>query len=211
MIRHGTVPIFVRLLSSQNDNVRDQSVWALGNIAGESPKYRDMVLKEGALPPLLTQLRQLRQLPKNSKLSMLRNATWTLSTFCRGKPLPPHHLVRSALPELAELVRGEDERVLSAACWALSYLSDESDLGVGAVINSGAIPRLVALLGHSSTTVAIPALRTLGKRRHGRRDPNAVRARQRRAAGAAATALPPRPACPQDGGVGGVERVRGHR
>ena len=62
----------------------------------------------------------LQQLHENSKLSMLRNATWTLSNFCRGKPQPEFMTVRPALPTLAQLIYSPDEEVLTDACWALS-------------------------------------------------------------------------------------------
>jgi len=156
VMEHGAVPNFVQLLSSGSDDVREQAVWALGNVAGDSPSCRDLVLGHGALMPLLAQLNE------HSKLSMLRNATWTLSNFCRGKPPTPFEQVKPALPVLRQLIHLDDEEVLTDACWALSYLSDGPNEKIQAVIEAGVCPRLVELLVHPSSTVLIPALRTVG-------------------------------------------------
>ncbi|XP_076940032.1 importin subunit alpha-2-like [Bidens hawaiensis] len=156
VIDHGAVPIFVKLLASQSDDVREQAVWALGNVAGDSPRCRDLVLGHGALIPLLSQLNE------HAKLSMLRNATWTLSNFCRGKPQPPFEQTRPALPALERLIHSNDEEVLTDACWALSYLSDGTNDKIQAVIDAGVCQRLVELLLHPSPSVLIPALRTVG-------------------------------------------------
>lgn len=157
VIEAGAVPLFIHLLNSSEVELKEQAVWALGNIAGDSPVYRDMVLDAGALEPLLDLLQE------SKKLSLLRNATWTLSNFCRGKnPQPKWSVIRHALPTLAKLVYSFDEEILIDACWAVSYLSDGENEKVQEVIEAGLPRRLVELLDHKSPGIQTPALRTIG-------------------------------------------------
>ena len=136
----------MELLSSPFPDVKEQAVWALGNIAGDSPRYRDFVLEAGALRPLLQLLQE-----SNPKISMLRNAVWTLSNFCRGKnPQPEWSSILPALPVLAKMIYSLDEEVLTDTCWALSYLSDGVNEKIQAVIESGVCRRLVELLMYVS-------------------------------------------------------------
>ncbi|ORY94749.1 importin alpha subunit [Syncephalastrum racemosum] len=153
----NAVPYFVDLLDSPVSDVREQAVWALGNIAGDSAQCRDYVLRVGILPPLL------RLFTENSKLSMLRNATWTLSNLCRGKsPSPDWQAISPAISLLARLACLLDEEILIDACWALSYLSDGGSNQIQAVVDSGVVPRLVELLQHPAHAVQTPSLRTIG-------------------------------------------------
>lgn len=159
VIDHGAIRIFVELLRSPNEDVREQAIWALGNIAGDSAQCRDLVLRANAMQYVL----ELCQ--PTAKISLLRNAVWTLSNFCRGKPQPPFDLVRPALPVLAQLIWSKDDEILTDACWALSYLSDDNgphNEKIQAVISAGVCRRLVELLMHKSPNVKTPALRTVG-------------------------------------------------
>lgn len=112
------------------------------------------MLGHDALRPLLAQLD-----PNATRVSMLRNATWTLSNFCRGKPQPAFEQVRPALPTLAGLIFSSDEEVLTDSCWALSYLSDGTNEKIQAVIEAGVSRRLVELLMHTSpqASLSLPA------------------------------------------------------
>nr|VDD41374.1 unnamed protein product [Brassica oleracea] len=157
IIDSGAIPLFIELFASPCFEVREQAVWAVGNVAGDSPKFRDFVLRCDAMRPLLAQFNE------HTKPSMLRNAAWTLSNFCRGKPAPAlEQVTKPALPVLERLLHSNDDEVLTDACWALSYLSDGSDEKIQTVINAGVIPSLVPLLAHHLPSVLIPALRTIG-------------------------------------------------
>jgi|Transcript_82506 hypothetical protein len=156
VIQEGAVPVFVQLLSSNSDEVKEQAVWALGNIAGDSAKCRDFVLSLGVLEPLICIIQSSRN------ITMLRNATWTMSNLCRGKPIPDFNQVAPGLPILAQLLWHPDEEVLTDACWAISYLSDGPNDRIQAVLNANVAPRLIELLMSAHTSVQTPALRTIG-------------------------------------------------
>ncbi|KAK8738816.1 hypothetical protein OTU49_003690, partial [Cherax quadricarinatus] len=77
----GLVPILIRLLGNEMSNVREQAAWALGNIAGDGQKYRNLLLREGILMPLLDTLRDVLRIP----VSLVRVSTWVLSNLLRYK------------------------------------------------------------------------------------------------------------------------------
>jgi len=156
VVEAGALPLFIQLLQSPNADVQEQAIWALGNIAGDSSNLRDLVLHAGGLFPIM------QVLHSTDKPSMMRNATWTVSNLCRGKPPPPFEMVSPALPTLAGLINNTDREVLTDACWAFSYLSDGPNERIAGVIQAGVVPRLVELLLHESSLVQTPSLRAVG-------------------------------------------------
>lgn len=142
---------------SPNYKVRKQAIFALGNVAGKSTSFRDLVLQSGALQPLL------QQLDSEFKISALRNAARTLRNLCRGKPDPEFEIIRPAIPALAKLIGSYDEEVLKDSCLALSYLSSGPSERIQAIIEARVCQRVVELLSHQESSIQIPALRIVGK------------------------------------------------
>merc|ERR1712168_1212828 len=157
VVNSGAVPNFIRLLRSPDQNVQEQAVWALGNIAGDGPTMRDFVINNGVVPPLIALVNPETPTP------FLRNVTWTISNLCRNKnPSPPFEVVKQCLPCLAGLVQHTDKEVLADACWALSYLTDGENEKIQCVVEAQVIPHLVRLLDSGELPVMTPSLRTLG-------------------------------------------------
>lgn len=154
----GAIPIFVNLLTNPSADVRDQSAWCLGNIAGDCPELRNMVLDAGAMQPLI------QNVMKPANPTLLNNCVWALSNFCRGKPAPSLDMIASAVPVLASVLAGNgSDEAKTDALWALSYISDGADERIQSVVDcDGIVALLIEILGSDSTSAITPALRTIG-------------------------------------------------
>jgi hypothetical protein len=114
VVESGAVHVFIRNLGSADEDVCEQSIWALGNIAGDSISNRDTLLQMGVLTSLIAIERHSNN---NTRLSLLRNTSWTLSNLCRGKPSPQFCVVSPAIPLLSKFLNSNDNEVLTDACW----------------------------------------------------------------------------------------------
>ena len=88
VVEHGAVPSFVRLLSCGVPEVVEQAIWALGNIAGDGPNFRDLVLGAGIVKPMMALTRDPNMVNKDTNqpsAQFLQNISWTMSNLCRNK------------------------------------------------------------------------------------------------------------------------------
>ena len=142
-----------------NLNVVEQAIWCLGNISGDSVLFRDNILAMGAIEKICF---YLDKAPAGS--SLVRNASWTLANFGKGKPMIDIDIFKPAIFSLAKVLRENDnQEILSDIVWAFSYVTDEGgDDTIIPFIESQVTQRLLQLLNHPNNLIAVPALRTLG-------------------------------------------------
>lgn len=142
-----------QLLKSADPDILELCVWCIGNLAGDSVPMRDQLIN--LVPSLIELLGKLDR-------ERCRNIVWTLSNLCKGKPLPERQVTDQILAVIPSLLNTLDEEIVSDSCWALSYISDGDSQRVQSILDLNLPKVLIELLGHESTKVSTPCLRTLG-------------------------------------------------
>lgn len=139
----------------------EQAVWGLGNISGDSPKLRDIIINAGAVQPIADLLDRALATASDG---FIKNLSWTLSNFCRGRPVSDHKKIRRAVPSLARvLMSRENEDILTDICWAFSYICDsQSKETLPYIVETNVLPRIVELLRHQHLPIIVSCLRSCG-------------------------------------------------
>lgn len=157
VVQAGAVAHFIRLLKSTHQNVCEQAVWALGNIIGDGPALRDLVVRQGVVPLLLGFI------DPNVPITFLRNVTWVIVNLCRNKDPPPcMEAIVALLPALGVLIHHQDLDILVDSVWALSYLTDCGNDHIQIVLDHAVVPKLVSFLNHTEIRLQTAALRAVG-------------------------------------------------
>ncbi|KAF2076194.1 hypothetical protein CYY_002494 [Polysphondylium violaceum] len=161
VVENGALVPLVKLLSPNSKAIKDlkeQCVWAIGNITGGSPKYRDEALNFGVIDHLVDFA------SKTKAPSCLKTIGLTLSNLCRGKPPPPFHLVSPALSLLETLVHHPDQEINIDAVGTLGHMSTNGGPEVTQCIVDRPllVKRMVQLMTSPIQTIMGPAIRVVG-------------------------------------------------
>eukprot|EP00959_Pyramimonas_sp_CCMP1952_P284614 5949818-Pyramimonas_sp.AAC.3 len=87
---HRWTQVLIQILSALDlsEELREQCLWAVGNIAGDCDEFRQFLISMNAVQTILLQF------SVSPSISMVRNATWAISNFCRNCPPLPIVQVR---------------------------------------------------------------------------------------------------------------------
>ncbi|KAG8520682.1 Importin subunit alpha-8, partial [Galemys pyrenaicus] len=135
----GGIQPLIGLLSSLHMTVCEQAIWALGNIAGDGPQLRDIIISSNAVPHLLAQFHQSCQS--------------RFSETSRG-PCPT-----CAEKKSHTLVKRPTKTARSSRTPAgPSYLTYGCNELIGQVVDTGVLPWLEGLITSSELNILTPSL-----------------------------------------------------
>lgn len=143
--------------ASSPGQVAEQCAWAVGNLAGEGPEVRGVLMDQGALPAL-TRLLLAGAAPPGPS-SAARTAAWALSNLVKGpKPGAAVELMKGEkVPAaLVTLLGSGNEELAVEVAWVVFFVTALWGPAMDKLVTAGIVPPLVALLAAS----ADPALLT---------------------------------------------------
>jgi len=160
VIENGALPLLVEFTTKQSVDLKEQALWAIGNIAAEKSFLKALVEK-GALEHVLCVLENERE-----SLRLTRISIWALANFCRygtdAIRISSDYIPRIA-SMLATLLKHVDRQVLNDAAWAVaSFTGSEWASQTKEFLVQNGVLRILAkiIISSDRPTTHYPALKS---------------------------------------------------
>jgi hypothetical protein len=157
IIKQGIKKI-VMILDSLIEEIKIQGALLIGNLAINSYKIRDSLIKEEAYNKLLISLRGTN----NKKI--IKNNTWAISNFFRVKPLMMYDNAKKSIKIIARniFLLKDDLEFLNDACFILCFITENYKEGIKELMELEILESIINLLDCKMPYIQITTLRLLG-------------------------------------------------
>jgi hypothetical protein len=142
--------------------MKEQVCWSIGNIAADSDEYREVLVANGCVVPLI---KYLHKSIETSSSSSAQTAAWALSNLARGTVQGSVFINTDAMSFIMKLLNCGDTQVVTEICWFFAFFLAKEEEAVNYVLNLGFkevkgryCTNFIPLYTHAHTTSLIPSL-----------------------------------------------------
>ena len=158
IVAKGIIPKIVKLMESSIEELKLQACYIIGNLANESPKIRDLLIKEKGFDKLLTIL------SSTDKDSLIRQCIGTLGYFFKVRPLPPFNIAKKSIKIIARSITmiTDDLDFLSDAFRILSFITEYYKGAVKELLDFNILQNTIKCLDIDEPYIQLSCLRIIG-------------------------------------------------
>jgi len=164
LVQDNCVPILIDCLQSTNEDLQENAMWALSNIAIETfYDFRDLILDAGVLKAVGDQFCRTSKKP-----SYYKTGSWLLYNLMKKKT-PDFDKVSGAIMILSQLIVYPDKECQKYVLHSLFNFSElKQDFARFDVLRAMKLfPKIVGFIGNNDPQLALPALKIAGNATHG--------------------------------------------
>nr|CCA27530.1 importin subunit alpha putative [Albugo laibachii Nc14] len=156
------IPRILELLQNGSAIVAEHAAFVIGNIAADCEEFRQALIAQGAIHPLLV---QAEAIPTDKQLST--SCAWALSNLARGPnisaiPFLEAGVLQTVTRGLTRNPSSFTEDTLVELLWLLSFLTSREDLILAEFIKQPVMELLLPYFGTPNELVLTPILRIIG-------------------------------------------------
>ena len=143
-----------KLLNHHDQEIIENSVWCLSNIASDNRENRKKILELGILEYLISKFVDFQY--------MLSTLLFALRNLLEGGLVIKENLIKELLKIARITIKTKNDNIIENSLWIVSNISDGSLNCVQILLDNKIIGRIIKLADSNSAKICFPAIRTLG-------------------------------------------------